>query len=109
VWNALFGLLFWLLGCSILKSWHPFCRWSIPKKLPRDHYYHPERLRSPSRRLRRVMVERLVRIIILAVRLFHRSQVRAENALFPHHPPASLGIIIIIANVSVHPRAACGA
>jgi len=55
------------------------------------------------------MVERLVRIIILAVRLFHRSQVRAENALFPHHPPASLGIIIIIANVSVHPRAACGA
>ena len=46
------------------------------------------------------MVERLVRIIILAVRLFHRSQVRAENALFPHHPPASLGIIIIIANVT---------
>ena len=47
------------------------------------------------------MVERLVRIIIMAVRLFHRSQVRAEIALFPHHPPASLGIIIFSANVSV--------
>ena len=45
------------------------------------------------------MVERLVRIIILAVRLFHRSQVRAEIALLPHHPPASLGIIIFSANV----------
>ena len=50
------------------------------------------------------MVERLVRIIILAVRLFHRSLVRAEIALLPHHPPASLGIIIFSANVSVHPR-----
>ena len=65
------------------------------------HVMLPERLRSPSRRLRRVMVERRVRIIILAVRLFHRSQVRAEIALFPHHPPASLGIIIFIANVNV--------
>jgi hypothetical protein len=46
-------------------------------------------------------VERLVRIIILAVRLFHRSLVRAEIALLPHHPPASLGIIIFSANVSV--------
>jgi hypothetical protein len=41
-------------------------------------------------------VERLVRIIILAVRLFHRSLVRAEIALLPHHPPASLGIIIFL-------------
>ncbi len=44
------------------------------------------------------MVERLVRIFIMAVRLFHRSLVRAVSALLPHHPPASLGIIIFSAN-----------
>ena len=41
--DALFGLLFWLLGCSISQFWHPFRRWSITKKSPRDHYFHPER------------------------------------------------------------------
>ena len=40
------------------------------------------------------MVERLVRIFFLAAWLFHRSQARAEIALYPHHPPALLGIII---------------
>ncbi len=72
---------------------------------PHIHFYRIsefERLRSPSRRLRRVMVERLVRIFLLAVRLFHRSQARAEIGLCPHHPPASLGIFILIANVRAH-------
>jgi len=97
----------WLLAVRLAISSHIFFTVVTIRNL--FLFSFVERLRSPSRRLRRVMVERLVRIIILAVRLFHRSQVRAENALFPHHPPASLGIIIIIANVSVHPRAACGA
>ena len=100
------------IGCSWLRSPKSFPRGSRPffhcgggsVERAVAHCFLIQRLRSPSRRLRRVVVERLVRIFIMAVRLFHRSLVRAVSALLPHHPPASLGIIIFSANVSVHRR-----
>ena len=50
------------------------------------HYFLSQRQRSPSRRLRRVMVERLVRIYIIGCLAvpFH-SQIQA-SALLVHHP-----------------------